>query len=50
MIPLSHHLQWEHEVGKRDRIFGVVIFIFNISFKNFSYVFVNIVQMGATSS
>ena len=33
---------------KRGRIFGAVIFIFNISFKNVSYVFVIIVQPGAT--
>ena len=31
-------------VGKRGRILGIVIFIFNISFKNDSYVFVKIVQ------
>ena len=29
-------------VGKRGRILGVVIFIFNISFKNVSYVFVKL--------
>ena len=31
-------------VVKRGRILGIVIFIFNISFKNDSYVFVKIVQ------
>ena len=35
-------------VGKRGRILGVVIFISNISFENVSYVFVEIVQRGAT--
>ena len=35
-------------VGKRGRILGVVIFIVNISFENVSYVFVEIVQWGAT--
>ena len=33
-------------VGKRVRILGVAIFIFNISFKNVSYVFVKSVQQG----
>ena len=35
-------------VGKRGRILGVIIFMSNISFKNVSYVFVKIVQLGAT--
>ena len=35
-------------VGKHGRILVVIIFMFNISFKNVSYVFVKIVQLGAT--
>ena len=35
-------------VGNCGRILGVVIFIFNINFKNISYVFFKIVQWGAT--
>ena len=35
-------------VGKGGRILGIVIFIFNINFKNVSYVFVKIVPRGAT--
>ena len=35
-------------VGERGRTLGVVIFIFNISFKNIRYLFLKIVQGGAT--
>ena len=35
-------------VGKRGRIFDVATSIFNISFKNVTYVFVKILQWGAT--
>ena len=35
-------------VEKRGRILGVVIFIFNIGFKNVSYVFVKIIKWEAT--
>ena len=35
-------------VGKRGRILGVAIFIFNISFQNVSYVLVKTIQWGAT--
>ena len=34
-------------MGKRGRILYVVIFIFNISFKNVSYAFIKIVLWGA---
>ena len=45
MKPFFRRLQWEHSVvGKRGRILGIFIFIFSLSFKNVSYVFVKIVQ------
>ena len=34
--------------GKCGRILGVVIFIFDINFENVSYVFLEVVQPGAT--
>ena len=34
--------------GESDLYYKVIIFMFNISFKNVSYVFVKIVQRGAT--
>ena len=43
LIPLPCNGNISEVVGKRGRILGIVIFVFNTSFQNVNHVFVKIV-------